>query len=118
MKKRIAILGSTGSIGKILLNIVKKNEKLFKIILLTANKDYKTLYTQAKTRKSYLFLSQQHGINGKSCQEDDNYHYLLSSCHYNTSCDPLKKQINLPRGYSYNNFFILHSFAICYPNFD
>lgn len=77
-----------------------------------------TLYTQAKTRKSYLFLSQQHSINGKSCQEDDNYHYLLSSCHYNTSCDPLKKQINLPRGYSYNNLFILHSLAICYPNFD
>ena len=47
MKKTIAILGSTGSIGKILLNIVKKNENLFNIILLTANKDYKTLYSQA-----------------------------------------------------------------------
>ena len=55
-----------------------------------------TLYTQAKTRKSYLFLSQQHGINGKSCQEDDNYYYLLSSFNCNTSCDPLKKQINPP----------------------
>ena len=48
MKKKIAILGSTGSIGKILLNIVKKNKKFFDIILLTANKDHKTLYTQAK----------------------------------------------------------------------
>jgi len=48
MKKKIAILGSTGSIGKILLNIVKKNKKSFEIILLTANKDHKTLYTQAK----------------------------------------------------------------------
>ena len=48
MKKIIAILGSTGSIGKILLNTVKKNQKSFKIILLTANKDYKTLYNQAK----------------------------------------------------------------------
>jgi len=48
MKKKIAILGSTGSLGKILLNIVEKNKKNFEIILLTANKDHKTLYTQAK----------------------------------------------------------------------
>jgi len=48
MKKKIAILGSTGSIGKILLNIVKKNKKIFDIILLTANKDHKTLFNQAK----------------------------------------------------------------------
>jgi 1-deoxy-D-xylulose-5-phosphate reductoisomerase len=49
MKKKIAILGSTGSIGKILLKIVKKNKKNFNITLLTANKDYKKLYAQAKT---------------------------------------------------------------------
>ena len=48
MKKNIAILGSTGSIGKILLNIVKKNKKKYNIILLTANKDHKKLYAQAK----------------------------------------------------------------------
>ena len=43
MNQKIAILGSTGSIGKILLNIVKKNKKAFNIVLLTANKDHKTL---------------------------------------------------------------------------
>ena len=48
MKKKIAILGSTGSIGKTLLNIFKKNKKNFEITLLTANKDHKTLYSQAK----------------------------------------------------------------------
>jgi 1-deoxy-D-xylulose-5-phosphate reductoisomerase len=48
MIKKIAILGSTGSIGKILLNIVKENNKNFNIILLSANKDHQTLYTQAK----------------------------------------------------------------------
>ena len=48
MKKKIVILGSTGSIGKILLNILKKNKNIFDISLLTANKDYKTLFTQAK----------------------------------------------------------------------
>ena len=48
MKKKIAVLGSTGSIGKILLNIVKKNQKFFEIVLLTANKDHKKLYAQAR----------------------------------------------------------------------
>jgi len=48
MKKKIAILGSTGSIGKTLLNVLKKKKKFFDVILLTADKDYKTLYNQAK----------------------------------------------------------------------
>ena len=48
MKKKIAILGSTGSIGKSLINIVKENKNEFKIELLTANKDYKNLLKQAK----------------------------------------------------------------------
>ena len=37
MKKKIAILGSTGSIGKTSLNIIDKDKKRFKIILLSAN---------------------------------------------------------------------------------
>ena len=48
MKIEIAILGSTGSIGKTLLNIIKRDQKKFKIKLLTANKNYKTLLNQAK----------------------------------------------------------------------
>ena len=44
MKKKIAILGSTGSIGKGLLNIIKKDVKKFEIILLTANNNYIELY--------------------------------------------------------------------------
>ena len=48
MKKRIAILGSTGSIGKSLINIIKKDKKSFNVILLTANKNYKELYKQSK----------------------------------------------------------------------
>ena len=48
MKKKIAILGSTGSIGKTLLKILKKNKKNFVIEFLSANKDYKTLLKQAK----------------------------------------------------------------------
>ena len=48
MKKRIAILGSTGTIGKTLLKIVEKDKKNFQIILLTANKNYKLAINQAK----------------------------------------------------------------------
>ena len=52
MKKKIAILGSTGSIGKSLLKIIKKNKKNnFQIILLTANNNYKELLKQTKEFK-------------------------------------------------------------------
>jgi len=47
MKKKIAILGSTGSIGKILLQLLLKDKKKFEITLLAANKNYKDLYKQA-----------------------------------------------------------------------
>ncbi len=48
MKKKIAILGSTGSIGKTLIEIIKKDQKKFDIILLTADRNYKELLKQAK----------------------------------------------------------------------
>jgi 1-deoxy-D-xylulose-5-phosphate reductoisomerase len=48
MKKKIAILGSTGSIGKTLIQIIKKDKKNFDIVLLTANRDYKELIKQSK----------------------------------------------------------------------
>ena len=47
MKKKIAILGSTGSIGKTSLKIISRNKKKFKIELLSAKKNYKLLLTQA-----------------------------------------------------------------------
>jgi len=48
MKKKIAILGSTGSIGKTLIEIIKKNKKNFDIVLLTADKNYKEILKQAE----------------------------------------------------------------------
>ena len=67
MKKKIAILGSTGSIGKTLIEIIKKDKKNFEVILLTAHKSYKEILKQAKIlqvknliitdKKSYLNLS-------------------------------------------------------------
>ena len=47
MKKKIAILGSTGSIGKTLIDIISKDKNNFKIDLLSANKNYKLLLKQA-----------------------------------------------------------------------
>ena len=67
MKRKIAILGSTGSIGKTLIEIIKKDKKNFEVILLTAHKSYKEILKQAKIlqvknliitdKKSYLNLS-------------------------------------------------------------
>ena len=48
MKKKVVILGSTGSIGKSLINIILKDKKNFEVLLLTANKNYKELYKQSK----------------------------------------------------------------------
>ena len=66
MKKKIAILGSTGSIGKTLIELIKKDKKNFKVVLLTADKNYEKILKQAKIfdvknliitdRKSYLKL--------------------------------------------------------------
>ena len=47
MIKKVAILGSTSSIGKSLLDIIQKDRKKFKIELLTANTNYKDLINQA-----------------------------------------------------------------------
>ena len=48
MKKKIAILGSTGSIGKTLIEIIKENKQNFDIVLLTADKNYKEILKQTK----------------------------------------------------------------------
>ena len=48
MKKKIIILGSTGSIGSTTLKIINRDRNTFKVILLTANKNYKKLLFQSK----------------------------------------------------------------------
>ena len=48
MRQNIAILGSTGSIGKNLINILKKDKKNFNIVLLVAKKNYKEILKQAR----------------------------------------------------------------------
>ena len=48
MKKKIAILGSTGSIGKNTFEILKKNKNLFEVQLLTTNKNINEIIKQSK----------------------------------------------------------------------
>ena len=56
MKKKIVILGSTGSIGKSTLDVIKKNKKSFEVVLLSANNNYKRLIQQAKQFKAKKVL--------------------------------------------------------------
>ena len=51
MKKKIAILGSTGSIGKTTVDIIKNDKKNFETILLTTNDNLKELTKQIKQLK-------------------------------------------------------------------
>ena len=48
MKINIAILGSTGSIGKSTLEVIKKDKRNFEIVFLSANNNYRKLVRQAK----------------------------------------------------------------------
>ena len=74
MKNKIAILGSTGSIGKTLIKILTKDKKNFEIVLLTANKNYNELIKQAKvlnvknliiTNKNSFIKLKQNNISKK-----------------------------------------------------
>ena len=51
MKKKIVILGSTGSIGRTTINIIKKDLKNFKIELLSTNKNIHKVFNQARQFK-------------------------------------------------------------------
>ena len=51
MKKKIAILGSTGSIGKTTIEIIKKDKKNFDVILLSTNNNLKEIIKQIRYLK-------------------------------------------------------------------
>ena len=56
MKKIISILGSTGSVGQSVEKIIEKKSKSFKIILLSANKNYKLICSQIKKYNPEYFV--------------------------------------------------------------
>ena len=56
MKKKICILGSTGSIGVSTLEVISKDKKNFNVILLSGNSNYKLLISQAtKFKPRYIY---------------------------------------------------------------
>ena len=56
MKKSICILGSTGSIGVLSLDIVNKKKKFFQIHSLLANKNYNLILKQIKKYKPKYYI--------------------------------------------------------------
>ena len=81
MKKKIAILGSTGSIGKSTLKIIRKNKKDFDVVLLTTNNNFKEILKQINefepknvvinNNKSYLRLIKK--LNNKKTKIFNNF---------------------------------------------
>ena len=55
MKIKIVILGSTGSIGKSTLDIIKKNKSKFSVELLTAKNSFEELIQQARQFRAKMF---------------------------------------------------------------
>ena len=89
-KKKIVILGSTSSIGKSLLDIIKKDRQKFQIELLTANTNYEVLINTTKTKG---FMSM--GIANLKSNVKDAPTYLISSylCHPSLANDNLSGPI-------------------------
>ena len=81
MKKKIVIFGSTGSIGKSLINILKKDRKNISILLITTNKNINEL------------LKQVEAFNVKNVIVTDNKKFLF-----------LKKKLKKQEINIYNNF--------------
>ena len=67
MKKKIAILGSTGSIGKSTIDILRKDKKNFDVVLLTTNNNYREILKQAKEFKvrNIVINNNKHYLNLK-----------------------------------------------------
>ncbi len=64
MKKQIAILGSTGSIGRQTLEIIKSNKKKFNVILLSTNENIIEILKQIKIFKpKYLIITNNKKFN-------------------------------------------------------
>jgi 1-deoxy-D-xylulose-5-phosphate reductoisomerase len=65
MKKKIIILGSTGSIGLSTLNIVDKKKNYFDVFLLSSNKNFKLICKQIYKYKPKFFIINNYAIYKK-----------------------------------------------------
>ncbi len=71
MKKKIGILGSTGSIGKTTFNIIKSNKKKFNVVFLSTNKNINEIFKQAKILKvkNVFISSRAHYLKAKNLKK-------------------------------------------------
>ena len=67
MKQKIAILGSTGSIGRSTIDIVRNDKKNFDVMLLTTNNNYREILKQTKEFKvrNIVINNYKHYLNLK-----------------------------------------------------
>ncbi len=126
MRKKIAILGSTGSIGKNLIDIINKNKKDFEIVLLSTDSNYKELLKQAKQfgvknliindLKSFLLVKKKNFLKNRKIYNNFNHlnrifkkkiYYTMSSI---SGIDGLKPTIEMIK-YS-NNIAIANKESI------
>ena len=78
MRKKICILGSTGSIGVSTLEIISKDKKIFDVILLSGNSNFKLLISQALKFKPKYIYSNNFFLTKKIkyfCKKKQNYNY-------------------------------------------
>ncbi len=68
MKKKVIILGSTGSVGQNTLKVLKKNKKEFEVILLSTNKNINIIYKQIKefNVKNIIIINKKKYISAKN----------------------------------------------------
>ena len=73
MKRRIAILGSTGSIGRQTLDVVRQHPDLFQVELLTANNSSELLISQAREfdANSVVICNEARYHEGEDALQDD-----------------------------------------------
>ena len=72
MKKKIAILGSTGSIGRQTLSVISEHDDMYEAYVLTANNSVELLIEQAKQYKpeTVVIANEQHYETVKTALED------------------------------------------------
>ncbi len=89
MKKKIIILGSTGSIGVKTFNIFKKDKKNFQVILLSTNSNLKKIINQAKELNVKNII-----INNKKIFNFAKKNKKLKSINIYNNFEEIKKIIN------------------------
>lgn len=92
-KKSVAILGSTGSIGKSSLQVLKKLKK-YKIEIIFSNKNYQETIKQINLFKPKIIIMKNYPVYLKLKKKYKNYNYIILN-DYKKSKDYLKKRIDV-----------------------